>query len=80
MKRMFTGLLLSLSLLMALTGCSGDKDSPTGTGSPSPSASPSENIQRSIEDGLDRAGNDMRNAADDIKNDFDRMVEDGKVN
>ena len=34
MKRMFTGLLLSLSLLMALTGCSGDKDSPTGTGSP----------------------------------------------
>ena len=55
MRRIWAGLVLSLSLAAVLTGCAGDtaKD-PAHSPSPSP-------------------------AADDMKDSFDRMVDNGRV-
>ena len=83
MRRIWAGLVLSLSLAAVLTGCAGDTaKNPAHSPSPSPENTVAEDMQRAGENvkrGVERAGDDLSRAADDMKDSFDRMVDNGRV-
>ena len=80
MTRKAIQLFLTLALAAALVGCSGNQK-PGNSTSPSPSVSPSGTTDPidKVEDGLDQAGDDIKDAVDDAKGRMGRMIEDGKV-